>query len=375
VSWPKPNCMSPASQDWFWNATSPHPRTSPVKVPTRAPGDHAAGENSLAQAFTQRPHPCPRGRLPHGRAQCLVDRRGDLACPGSQRSLRPRRCQGADRLSVTGWLRGCSARAGGILVYRDLFHRAPSGLWGPLSYCDIARLGMLAQLFIYLYGGLVGRPRIFDEEQVVDRAMELFWTKGYEATSVSDLAAEFGVHPGSLYRTFGDKHVLFLRALARYRDSQARALAPSLLAGGPVLPRIRAVLVDFIELTAEQDKPRGWLAANTVGELLPGDKDAACGMADVLSDVEDGFLQGLRAAARQGEIAGTLDLPGWAATLTMLVQGLQVVAKADPDPRRLVRGVGAARSRLCRGADERHTRIWIAQACSVPGGGHERCRS
>src|SRR5580693_289284 len=87
------------------------------------------------------------------------------------------------------------------------------------------------------------RPRGFDSEHVVDRAMELFWTQGYEATSVSDLTAELGVHPGSLYRTFGDKHALFLRALARYRDSQARALAPVLLAGGPVLPRIRAVLL------------------------------------------------------------------------------------------------------------------------------------
>jgi TetR/AcrR family transcriptional repressor of nem operon len=189
---------------------------------------------------------------------------------------------------------------------------------------------------------VVPRPRSFDEEQVIDRAMELFWTRGYEATSVCDLTAELGVHPGSLYRTFGDKHALFLRALARYRDSQARALAPALLAGGPVLPRIRAALVGFIELAAEQEKPRGCLAANTVGELLPGDKEAASGVADVLSDVEDGFLQGLCAAARQGEIPGTVDLPGWAAALTMLVQGLQVVAKTDPDPRRLVRGVDAA---------------------------------
>jgi TetR/AcrR family transcriptional regulator, transcriptional repressor for nem operon len=189
---------------------------------------------------------------------------------------------------------------------------------------------------------VVPRPRSFDEEQVIDRAMELFWTRGYEATSVCDLTAELGVHPGSLYRTFGDKHALFLRALARYRDSQARTLAPALLAGGPVLPRIRAALVGFIELAAEQDEPRGCLAANTVGELLPGDKEAASGVAGVLSDVEDGFLEGLRAAARQGEIPGTLDLPGWAAALTMLVQGLQVVAKTDRDPRRLVRGVDAA---------------------------------
>jgi TetR/AcrR family transcriptional repressor of nem operon len=195
----------------------------------------------------------------------------------------------------------------------------------------------------------VPRPRSFDEQHVVDRAMELFWTNGYEATSVSDLTAELGVHPGSLYRTFGDKHALFLRALTRYRETQARALAPALLAGGAVLPQIRAVLAGFIELAAEQEKPRGCLAANTAGELLPGDREAASGVAGVLSDVEDGFLQGLRAAARQGEIASSLDLPGWAATLTMLVQGLQVVAKADSDPRRLIRGVDAALRALAAG--------------------------
>jgi TetR/AcrR family transcriptional repressor of nem operon len=194
----------------------------------------------------------------------------------------------------------------------------------------------------------MARPRRFDEHDVVDLAMELFWTRGYEATSVADLTAELGVHPGSMYRTFGDKHALFLRALARYRETQAQALAPALLAGGPVLPRIRAVLVGFIELAAEQERPRGCLAANSVGELLPGDEDVARGVAGVLSDVEDGFLRGLRAAERQGEIGSGLDLPGWAATLTMLVQGLQVVAKADPDPRRLIQGVDAALAALAR---------------------------
>lgn len=197
--------------------------------------------------------------------------------------------------------------------------------------------------------GEVPRPRVFDERRIIDRAMELFWTKGYEATSVSDLTAELCVHPGSLYRTFGDKRALFLRALARYRETQARGLAPALLAGGPVLPRIRAVPVGLIELAAEQEEPRGCLAANSAGELLPGDKDVARGVADVLSDVEAGFLQGLRAAAAQGEIASTLDLAGWAATLTMLVQGLQVVAKADPDPRRLIRGVDAVLASLGAG--------------------------
>ena len=176
--------------------------------------------------------------------------------------------------------------------------------------------------------------------------MELFWTQGYDATSVSDLTAALGVHPGSLYRTFGDKHALFLRALECYRQSQARPLAPALLAGGPVLPRIRAALAGFIELAVAEGRPRGCLAANSVGALLPGDDAVAGAVAGVLADVEDGFRQGLRAAARQGEIPAAVDLAAWAAALTMFVQGLQVVVKADPDPQRLLRSVDAVLSAL-----------------------------
>jgi TetR/AcrR family transcriptional repressor of nem operon len=188
----------------------------------------------------------------------------------------------------------------------------------------------------------MGRPRTFDEQDIVDRAMELFWTRGYGAMSVSDLTAELGVHPGSLYRTFGDKHALFLKALAHYRDSKAAGLAPTLLAGGPVLPRIRAVMLGWIELAVEQDSPRGCLIANSAGELLPDDRAVAESVSGILLVVEDGFLQGLRAAAREGEVSAALDLPACAAMLTMLLEGLQVLVKADPDPRRFVAAVDTA---------------------------------
>ncbi|PZG10119.1 TetR/AcrR family transcriptional regulator [Nonomuraea aridisoli] len=188
----------------------------------------------------------------------------------------------------------------------------------------------------------MARPRTFDEQDVVDRAMELFWTRGYETTSITDLTATLGVHPGTLYRTFGDKHALFLRALAHYRERLADDLAPTLLEGGPVLPRIRAVLIGWIDLAVQQDQPRGCLIANTAGELLPGDEEVARSLRGVLSVVEDGFLQGLQAAARQGEISSDLDLPAAAAMLTILLEGLQVIVKADPDPRRLVAAVDTA---------------------------------
>jgi TetR/AcrR family transcriptional repressor of nem operon len=189
----------------------------------------------------------------------------------------------------------------------------------------------------------VPRQRSFDETDVVERAMEIFWTKGYEATSFADLTAHVGLHPGSLYRAFGDKQSIFLRTLEHYRDTQTRQLAPFLLEGGPVLPRIRAVLVGYLDLASQQQpSPRGCLIANTAGERLPGDAAVAAHLAEILALVEDGFLQGLRKAAREGEVAPELDLPACAAMLTMLLQGLQVVVKSDPDPQRLARAVDTA---------------------------------
>lgn len=187
----------------------------------------------------------------------------------------------------------------------------------------------------------MARPSTFSESDVVGRAMELFWAKGYEATSVSDVTGHVGVHPGSLYRVFGDKHGLFLRALACYRDTQTRTLAPLLTQDEPVVPRIRALMLAYLDLAAEQSDPRGCLIANTAGERLPGDTAVAATLAEILSVVEDGFLQGLQHAERRGEIPRGLDLPARAAMLTLFLQGLQVVVKADPDPRRLVGAVDA----------------------------------
>ncbi len=66
----------------------------------------------------------------------------------------------------------------------------------------------------------VGRPREFDEDSVLEAAMEVFWRKGYEATSLADLCDCTGLHKGSLYQTFGSKHDLFMKALKHYIDRQ-----------------------------------------------------------------------------------------------------------------------------------------------------------
>src|SRR5690349_16061930 len=110
-----------------------------------------------------------------------------------------------------------------------------------------------------------GRPRTFDHDEVIDRAMTQFWRRGYAATSMRDLQGAVGVLPGSLYGAYGDKHALFLHALERYAEG-TRAAADELTGDGPVLPRVRALLIGVLEAAA--DAPgRGCMLGNTAVEL------------------------------------------------------------------------------------------------------------
>jgi AcrR family transcriptional regulator len=70
-----------------------------------------------------------------------------------------------------------------------------------------------------------GRPRSFDRDKALERAMQVFWRQGYEATSVSDLTRAMGINPPSLYAAFGDKERLYLDALERYQRSRLAAVA------------------------------------------------------------------------------------------------------------------------------------------------------
>lgn len=70
----------------------------------------------------------------------------------------------------------------------------------------------------------MARPKTFDHDQVLDRAVELFWRKGYEATSIQDLVEAMGIQRGSLYAAFGSKQDLFLAVLDRYGDVVVRKL-------------------------------------------------------------------------------------------------------------------------------------------------------
>jgi len=189
-----------------------------------------------------------------------------------------------------------------------------------------------------------GRPRSFDDNQVVNGAKDVFWQQGYAATSMRDLKQTLGVLPGSLYGAFGDKHALFLRALQVYADD-GRGVAASLVADGPVLPRLRELLTDV--LSAARIAPgRGCMLGNTAAEVLPDDDVVGKVIRSAFRELESAIEHALRLSQQAGETREDVDCGAQARLLVALMQGLHVVARAEDDPQRLQDTVDAALSPL-----------------------------
>ena len=112
----------------------------------------------------------------------------------------------------------------------------------------------------------VGRPREFDEDAVLGAAMDAFWSNGYEATSMADLCKATGLHKGSLYQSFGDKHELFMRALHHYSDKEFREVMAVAFNSDSPLENIRAVVHKVCEGINEC---KGCLVINSMVELAP----------------------------------------------------------------------------------------------------------
>ena len=115
-------------------------------------------------------------------------------------------------------------------------------------------------------GTAMARPREFDRTQVLDQAIDVFWQRGYEGTSIQDLVDRMGIHRGSLYCAFGDKHGLFLAALDRYEEVFHSKILDRLAAGRlgeGARQAIRQVFDDVVRSCASQAGRKGCLMTNS----------------------------------------------------------------------------------------------------------------
>ncbi|MDV3222245.1 TetR/AcrR family transcriptional regulator [Intrasporangium sp.] len=181
----------------------------------------------------------------------------------------------------------------------------------------------------------MARTKEFDPDRVLQRAMELFWERGYEATSMADLVTHLGIGRASLYSTFGSKHDLYLAALRRYLRHSEAGFVSALAQPGPALPALRAFVQSWVTEALTDPQHRGCFVVNAAVELSGRDSEVARQVEASWSVVETAVLSSLLRAQAQGELAADKDPHEIAHFLLVVMQGVRVIARAAPEAARL----------------------------------------
>ena len=184
----------------------------------------------------------------------------------------------------------------------------------------------------------MARPREFDEVTALEAAVECFWHRGYEATSVRDLAAKMGLSAPSLYNAYGDKHALFVQALEHYLDHSARALIKQLESSLPPKQAIRRFIEEIIERSVNDRERRGCFLINSALEVAPHDSELGALIADRLAEIEAFFYRSIKTAQADGAISRDRVAKDLARLLLGVLLGIRVLARSKPE-RALLQGV------------------------------------
>src|SRR6202035_2635253 len=177
-----------------------------------------------------------------------------------------------------------------------------------------------------------GRPRSFDVEAAVERAMGVFWSRGYHATALPALLRATKLSRGSLYAAFGDKHSLFLRALDRYVANGLRRMDIELDPHGDPVDGLRACLARYVDLTSGASGRRGCLLVATAMELAGRDAEVDRRIASFFKAMEARVADALSRAKAVGKLADGVEPSSAARILVCFVEGLRVVGKTGPTP-------------------------------------------
>lgn len=181
----------------------------------------------------------------------------------------------------------------------------------------------------------MARPREFDTTEALSQAMQVFWSKGYEATSLSDLVDAMGLSKSSFYDTFGSKHEVFLAAIEHYKNTVTRQVATVATLEAPARRLIAGLFERAVSRITEKDGRRGCFLNNCCVEVALHDPQAAKLVGGGFGIMEDTFFALIERGKKEGDIAEDKDARALARYLTSSLNGLMVVGKANPDPKAL----------------------------------------
>jgi AcrR family transcriptional regulator len=178
------------------------------------------------------------------------------------------------------------------------------------------------------------RPREFDRDHALDRAMRVFWAKGYAWTSTDDLLAAMKIGRQSLYNAFGDKRKLYLEALDAYQRASNSGHLTRLNSCSSPLGGIEALLFGLI---AEDDRARalGCMGVSAIGEFGTADQELVKLRGNAATTLSKRLAERIREAQALGEVDPSINARETAAFVQMTMQGIQLAARGGGDARSL----------------------------------------
>lgn len=176
----------------------------------------------------------------------------------------------------------------------------------------------------------------FDADEAVDRALEVFWRRGYAATSPQALLDELGIGKGSFYNTFESKHNVFTLALERYKDRRLASLTATLDTDGPLR---EAIEHGMVELTGLDSHRRGCLVVNAVAELAQADPRVDEIAETLFRGIETLLAEAIARGQARGEFASDESAQLKASSLLATIVGASILLKLDADSSRADRAI------------------------------------
>ncbi|WP_350292505.1 TetR/AcrR family transcriptional regulator [uncultured Croceitalea sp.] len=190
------------------------------------------------------------------------------------------------------------------------------------------------------------RTKQFDKQEVLEKAMELFWEKGFHATSMQDLVTHLGINRASLYDTFGGKEALFESAFQLYRQTSTKHIQQLFKSEQNVRQGFKVLFEKAIEESLNDPCKKGCFVVNTTTELIPGDVKIQRILLENKNNAETLFADYVQKGIANGQIDSAKDAKEIGLMLFTLFNGIRVLAKVDSNPSKLKKVVNLGLSVL-----------------------------
>jgi TetR/AcrR family transcriptional repressor of nem operon len=177
----------------------------------------------------------------------------------------------------------------------------------------------------------MARTKDFDENDVLGKAVDIFWLKGYNGTSMQELVDGLGISRSSLYDTYGDKHTLFIKALESYQNQGSGKVSAIISSPGTAKEIIKKLLEYITGELLGDEAHKGCFMVNAEVEVAPHDPEVNQMVCTNDQQVEDAFYQVIKKGQENGEIANRQDARALARFTFNTVKGIRVTAKSTTD--------------------------------------------